>query len=136
MTKKNESSDLDVLFPNREIEIAGEMIKISPYKFKHLPKVMDMLEKISESTQGKITMQAMLIAALKKFSEESFEFIGWSLNKKKEWVEELNLKDATLILTTLWEVNRDFFVQEVLPLLEEVEEMQIFLQEEPTNTSD
>ena len=115
-------SELNQLFPaGKQICIRDENLTIKPFKFGELPKVFKAVETLS-STIGNLmsernTSPSTITALIADGGDGIFELMVIGSKKDKAWIEELEMDEGVELLTTIIEVNADFFIQKVLPTL-------------------
>ncbi|MBP8005346.1 MAG: hypothetical protein KAZ18_00360 [Acinetobacter sp.] len=121
-TKKSQNSaaqaaeDLNVIFPDSTIVIAGENIVVTEYPFiKWLELKVhcgDLLEAMSELlAQGdQLSTDDVLEFFENNFQEIEF-LIRESIQRDFEFLESLNDTDMQNLIFTWWRVNRHFFLR-------------------------
>lgn len=123
--------EIDVLFAEKEIEIAGETITIKPYSWSQSMKaikplsvlityVVQHIEEIDELLRGAEDDNALL-SKLKAFSvilkpeevealvDALTDLMRIALDKPRRYVENLMLDEAIDAGKAIYEVNEDFF---------------------------
>lgn len=118
------SDSLSKIFPAKEIIIAEMPFTLKPLTFGQLPKVMKLMEKLAgpvqkavrEGKQNDISTVIMLFA---EGGDGLIEVMAESIKAPKEFVENLDSDEGIKFLNTFLEVNKDFFIQRVLPLIQE-----------------
>lgn len=116
--------ELEVLFPQgKQITVKGETLNVTPFKLGELPKLFKIVEPIFGSIQELTNLgsnKALLFTSLMSKDGESFILLAsMGIRKPVEWVNDLDLDEAADVLLTVIEVNLSFFVQKVLPNLNE-----------------
>ncbi|XKM14237.1 hypothetical protein RCS94_03470 [Orbaceae bacterium ac157xtp] len=116
--QKEETNDLDILMPNREITIANEVITIREYSFK------DALTIGAEIDQ----FTALIVAAMNGTNKITIEqadaifinnielvnsLISVSINKPISFIESLDYEDGIQLLDWWWVVVSGFFMNAV-----------------------
>ena len=115
-------SDLEILLPShREIKIKDETIKIAPFKFAQFGLASKFIQAI-RSKVGDINGDVDLFNLMATCSEEVRGICVISTGKDSEWVADLELTEAITLVAAIIEVNKDFFIQKVRPLMREMME--------------
>ena len=126
-------TDLETLFPGREITVGSETLTLQPFTFGQLPKAAKLLQPISTSLSdtgvfsvGKVGGEVQfglasdwpmrIVDLLAAGGDGLIDFIAFAANKPREWVDKLGADDGVALTKALLEVNADFFVQRVLPM--------------------
>lgn len=126
-TQKSQSSaaqaaeDLNVIFPDSTIVIAGENIVVTEYPFVKWLELKvhcgDLLEAMSELlTQSE---QLSTDDVLEFFENQFYEIeflIRESIQRDFEWLETLSDTEMQNLLFTWWRVNRHFFLRSAFRL--------------------
>lgn len=116
--KNEESNDLEVLIPNREITLAGEIITVREYSFKDALTIGNDIDQfvalIVNEMNGtnKITIEqadAIIMNNLKLV----YSLISTSIQKSITWIEALSYEDGLQVLDWWWVVNSGFFMNAV-----------------------
>ena len=130
-----ENGDLQVLLPNREITLNGEVVEIKPFAFGKIPKVIKqashLIQVVMSLPEGLITEDGdinledpattiVLASMLEHGGGAIFEILALAANKPMSWVEELQPDEGILLLVKVWEVNKDFFTRRLGPLLQQL----------------
>ncbi len=127
-------TDLETLFPGREISAGGEKLTLQPFTFGQLPKAAKLLQPISTSMSdtgvfsvnnigGEVQFglapdwPVRIVDLLASGGDGLLDFIAFAANKPREWVDKLGADDGVALTKALMEVNADFFVRRVLPML-------------------
>lgn len=127
-------SDLDILFPGREISAGGEKLTLQPFTFGKLPKAAKLLQPIAsslsaagifgiEQAAGEVQFRLAsdwplkIVDMLAEGGEGLLSFIAFASGKELAWVESLPADDGVALTKAVMEINADFFVQRVLPML-------------------
>jgi hypothetical protein len=117
-------SDLGTIFPDVELELSsGELIKVRPFKFGQLPKVLNLSKDIFAQVQAlfianaQIEDAALIAEVLSSGGEKFIELLCVSINKPRAFFDELDAADGIRLATAVLEVNVSFFAQRLLPEL-------------------
>lgn len=130
---------MDVLVPESEITVNGEVIVIRPFPFAKLPKVISLLSRLgvgifelfknTDATGNPIVNDA-LVEKAGTIVEEHFsdvgELMGIYCNKPIEYFtnEEsgLNVEDGISLLLAIIERNHSFFTKRLAPILSQLQD--------------
>jgi hypothetical protein len=123
-------SDLDKLFPGREVTVGGQTIALRPFYFGELPKAVRLLRPVTEAVRGagiaSFDGQTFGLAAdwpllLPKLMDEGGEalldFVAFASHQPREWFDTLAADEGIALTKAVFEVNGDFFVQKIAPLM-------------------
>lgn len=112
--------EIAILFPEKELTIAGQKITIKPFSFGQTFYVADKLQPVfdifvseGETDQDKIK-QAIIIAG-----ESIVDVLSMALQLSPETVKQFDNKTAVKAIMEVVKINKDFFVEEVTPALRE-----------------
>lgn len=114
------ADDLQILQPDRQIEIAGETVTVREYRFVEglelLARAQDFLRELYGLFRtGEVSPSVDDIGALLgRYSEITVDMIAQATGKPKEWVRSLRPADGDLLMVTWWTVNSGFFIQRVM----------------------
>jgi len=143
--KKNE---LEILFPNNKIKLAGEELPLLPFCFGDWVAVIEkssglielVLDALAEYGEGVLDVKAengqlklnpkTIMFAMKVLShggEAIYEILAIAIRKPVVWVKALEGMDGFTLLIGAWLTNKDFFTSQVVPtfqknLMQEIEE--------------
>jgi hypothetical protein len=107
------SEDLKALFPGQEVDAGGETIKVSPFPFGQLPKVAACFAKIKDVIEG-----GDLIEIASAGGEDLLALLCLAVSKPRAWFDTLPSDEGLNLMATVIQVNRDFFVQRMSPVLQ------------------
>ena len=116
--QKEETNDLDILMPNREITIANEVITIREYSFKDALTIGAEIDQFTGlivaamNGTNKITIEqadAIFINNLELVNS----LISVSINKPISFIESLGYEDGIQLLDWWWVVVSGFFMNAV-----------------------
>ena len=118
-------SEMQTLFPGKELTLStGEKITIKPFTFGQLPKALKLSQKIGQAlanayNEGKLTDSKVAVTSalevLADGGEDIIELVGLATGKKREWFDTVPGEDTIDILNAFVEVNKDFFIQKIMP---------------------
>lgn len=121
------AGDLDVLDPAPVVVNAGgERLEIRPLTVGALPAlvrtarpvidaVLELTELPGEDDAGGLI--ELLMDLIENHGAQVFEAAALCTGRDVAWVQSLDLGEFTELATTVFEVNRDFFVRRLAPLL-------------------
>lgn len=114
----SDTSELNVaLATGVEVNVKGEAIKIAPLKLGQLPVIFEKMKTVTAILMNNELTPEALTEMLSSGSTEVFDLMSLVLKKDREWIDDLDLDDGVALLTAILEVNLDFFVRKVLPLI-------------------
>ena len=117
MAKTVQEQELQMLFPEKEIMLAGKEFTIRPFSFIETMVVAKKLKSVLHLFGGDITPESLAV-----IYENSFEGIVdvialvYSIDRKA--VENFDMKNAVAAINGIIEVNQSFFADTVEPELE------------------
>ncbi len=125
-------SDLDVLFPDRDLAVGGKSLMLKPLSFGQLPRAAKLLQPIAkavnaaglfalDAASGAIRMVGdwpmRLIDVTAESGDAVMAFLALATGEDPAWISALNTDDGVLLVRSVLEMNADFFVQRVLPVI-------------------
>lgn len=127
-------TDLETLFPGRAISAGGETFTLTPFKFGQLPTATRLLKPVAGalSAGGVFSIQSVggetqfllasdwplkVVGLVADGGEDVLKFVAFAAGKPIEWVNGLDADEGIALAKAVLEVNADFFVHRVLPLL-------------------
>ena len=113
-------SDIQTIFPGKDIQISGETVTVKPFTFGQLPKVMKLMNKLNvQMIDGKVDT-TMLLGQLAEGSEDLIDLISSSSGLSPKTINLLQPDEGIELLAAFLEVNGDFFIQRVLPQIQKL----------------
>ena len=125
-----ETDDMAALFPGRDITIAGETMRISPFFFGQLPRAVQLLRPLAETMRTAEIMsfdggQVQLASdwplkvpqIVGDVGEALLDLLAFITGKPRVWFDTLAADDGVKLTRACFEVNGDFFVKRIAPLL-------------------
>lgn len=120
MSKKTEASEIDVLYPERVLTLAGEEITVRELAFAQTlrleaamaPMIQAFIDLPVDDDGERVTAQLWIL-----FGEHAQAWIGFmatACGKPREWVEQLSDADGRALTMTVWGVNAAFFTRRVI----------------------
>ena len=108
--------ELEFLFPEAEYEIAGHTFTLRPFTFAETRIVAKKLANVLHLFEGELTFDMMAVIYAEAY-DGIRDVVAMSLSIKPELVDKFDQKSAVAAIKAVVEVNKDFFVQEVQPLV-------------------
>jgi hypothetical protein len=99
-----------------DLTIADEVLAISPIRVGEIPKILSAIKPFSDQLMED---QIDWLGIVTQHGDSLLAAIAIAARKPQDWVEALSLDDAITLATALFEVNADFFVQRVVPTLQQ-----------------
>ncbi|EKF9276376.1 hypothetical protein O1B68_002117 [Vibrio cholerae] len=99
-----------------DLTIADEVLAISPIRVGEIPKILSAIKPFSDQLMAD---QIDWLWIVTQHGDSLLAAIAIAARKPQDWVEALSLDDAITLATALFEVNADFFVQRVVPTLQQ-----------------
>ncbi|MBI0114207.1 MULTISPECIES: DUF6631 family protein [unclassified Gilliamella] len=115
---KEESNDLEVLMPNREITLAGEIITVREYSFKDALTIGREIDQFAAlivnemNGSNKITIEQADMLIMNNL-ELVYSLISTSIQKPISFIEALSYENGLQLLDWWWVVNSGFFMNAV-----------------------
>ena len=110
-------SDLDKIIPQtNEVTVGGKTIEIKTMKVKQLSATIKAIQPFAaafKAGQGQVDMADIVM----NNTDNVVDLVHILTGESKEFIEELGIDELIIVFTRLVEVNLDFFIQKVLPLL-------------------
>lgn len=112
------AKELEILQPDREVDIAGEKIAVREYTWTEAiglgriaaPLIEDLNRLFSDAEP---TLDGLMVA-LEGHKQSLFELISKAIDRPVEWIEKLSDADGLLLLHVFWRVNSGFFVRRLV----------------------
>ena len=104
--------ELELLFPETTVEIAGHEFVLKPFSFVETRIVAQKLKSVLHLFAGEITPD-VLVEIYSTGFEGVRDVIAMSLGIKPQLVEKFDQQSALKAITYIIEVNKDFFSQQV-----------------------
>lgn len=100
----------------KDLTIADEVLAISPIRVGEIPKILSAIKPFSDQLMAD---QIDWLWIVTQHGDSLLAAIAIAARKPQDWVEALSLDDAITLATALFEVNADFFVQRVVPTMQQ-----------------
>lgn len=112
-----ETSDLDKIIPQPNIvTVGGKDIEVKTMKVKQLSATIKAIQPFAAAFKAqRDSFDAAEIVM--SHTDNVVELVVILTGESKEFVEDLGIDELVIVFTKLVEVNLDFFIQKVLPLL-------------------
>lgn len=110
------NDDLAAVIPEpKSLSIAGEDVTITQIKIGRLPHVLRAVQPLTHMLKqdGPFDLKAMFML----YADDCLTLLAALSGRERGWIDDLEIDDAIRLLAALLEINLDFFVQRVLPLL-------------------
>lgn len=114
--------ELEFLFPETTVEIAGHEFKLRPFSFVETKIVAEKLKNVLHLFAGEITFETLAEIYANSY-EGVRDVIAMCLNIKPTLVDKFDQKSALIAITHIIEVNKDFFSQNVEKEMKRLVEM-------------
>ena len=114
----NESDDLAVLTPDREIKLAGETVTVREYRFgeqlKHGALLAELTNALRPASMNDENIINHLLDILVDHAPQMLDAIAISIGQDRAWIEALSGVEGEALALTWWGVNGDFFVRRLM----------------------
>lgn len=112
------TSDLEILYPDQPVKIAGRNITVREYRFveglRLQPLYADFINDIFERVKGGEQPEMHhVIELLGRYESQLIELIAASADVSVEWIAELSDDDGMHLMYVWWTVNVAFFMRRV-----------------------
>lgn len=125
------NDELDALFPARELTVNSETLTIAPFFFGQLPKAVKLMRPLAEALQstnvvsvdaeGGVSLASdwplKIPAIVADGGDALLDLLAFVVKKPRDWFDTLGVDDGVTLTRAAFEVNRDFFVKKIVPLL-------------------
>jgi hypothetical protein len=98
------------------VEIAGETLSIAPLKVGELPTFIRAIRPFAQH----LTQDVDWLALFGERGEDLVSALAVAIRKPREWVAARELDEAIRLSEAVFEVNADFFIQRLAPVLARV----------------
>lgn len=126
------SKEAEILFPKgQELTIDGKEITVSRMKLHQIIKATGLLSGVFDIVfqlfnDDEINPKAIFDLFVSD-GDNMLEFVSIAVGKDRKWTDNLEMDEAILVLIAILEVNMDFFVSTVMPMLNSrTESLQLF----------
>jgi hypothetical protein len=97
------------------IEIAGERIDLTPLKVGEVPAFARAVQPIAAS----LSASPDWLALMAEHGEAVIDAVSIASRRPREWVAGLDLDEAMRLTEAAFEVNADFFIRRLMPVVTE-----------------
>jgi len=104
--------ELELLFPETVVEIAGHDFTLKPFSFIETRIVAEKLKEVTHLFVGNVTPDTIM-EIYSKGGEGVRDVIAIALNLKPQLVDKFDPQSTIKAITHIIEVNKDFFLQSV-----------------------
>ncbi|OOF65127.1 DUF6631 family protein [Rodentibacter sp. Ppn85] len=121
-------SELDILYPNRDITVGGETVTVKEYTLlqqmqhhaKFTPFVAGLRAILGDGSPDDIKFE-QIMQALSDNYHDIIELVAISTGKTPAFIANLEAKEGEDLILLWWAVNSDFFTRKaVQPLIEKL----------------
>ena len=113
------STDLQAFVPEvKKLDIRGRAVEVGPLTVRQIPVMIKAFSVFSGKAATDSGVQKddwMTLFA--EHTDKIVEAIAVAIRQPQDWVYELHPDEAIILCEAIWEVNQDFFVNRVLPVL-------------------
>lgn len=100
-----------------EVRAGGELFEITPFKFGQIPKVMRIMGEAFASLQSE---EVPLEELLESAGDQVMDLVALATGKDRDWVAGLLPDEGLRLVTAVLEVNGDFFMRRLGPVLDDL----------------
>lgn len=115
------TSQLATIFPIGEhLVLQDTDVHIKPFKFGEMAKVFKLLAPLGEamsSSHAALGPMGLVTALFGHEGDEIFHLCALVAKQPLDWVHNLDMDEAVDLMTAIVEVNHDFFIRKVVPML-------------------
>ena len=109
--------ELLVLFPEREIMVAGESLTIRPFTARQWPKVLGIFQKLQPMLSAGDGDTVDVLGIFAAGADDLYAALGIAAHKPLEWFDEVPMDDAIKLFSLVLEINQSFFAARIAPML-------------------
>jgi len=130
-------SDLETLFPGRDVAVGGETIRVSPLYFGQYPRALQLMRPLFDAVKGAGIFSVVKNGTQVKFEiaadwplrlpeliadggEALVEFVAFCIGKPRPWFNTLPGDDGFELTKAVFEENASFFAKRIRPKLEQM----------------
>jgi len=116
-------NELEILYPEgKEVLLQGQSFVVKPFTFGQMPKVIKVLKLAGAQVeqlklQGKSASATTALTIIAECGEELIKLMAEILKVEESFIAEISQEEAIQLLKTFFEVNSDFFLKRVMPLI-------------------
>lgn len=112
-----EVDDLQVLFPDRELTVAGETLTIRPFTARQWPKVLGIFQKLQPMLFAGEDQTVDVLAIFAAGADDLYSALAIAAHKSLEWFDDVPMDDAIRLFSLVLEINQSFFAERIAPIL-------------------
>ena len=113
----NATHELGVLFPDRELTLAGETVVVREFRFGESLRLSHLIKPITDAliqaAEADTFDGEAFMACLHVHRDGLLELLSQATGKPREWIEALSHRDGEELVMAFWEVHQDFFLERV-----------------------
>ncbi|KEH07070.1 hypothetical protein GY14_30165 [Delftia tsuruhatensis] len=112
-------SDMEVLHPERELQLAGEAVVVREYGnvewLRLLPRAEPLVATIAQALQAdESPTYEQALRTIAEHVDGLLPLIAQAVDREPAWVDTLAPAEVEMLLMTWWGVNAHFFVQRAI----------------------
>ena len=116
-------NDLTILFPDKKLTLAAGEVTVRPFKFVDCFKAAAIISKYwVKFGESESDIRALIPEMMLSGGEDVFALMLLSIDRDQAFLTSLSSTDGVYLLKEVIEVNADFFIQKLLPLIQEMAE--------------
>lgn len=112
------TNDLDVLFPDETLTIAGESVEVREFRYLQGLQVLPQARPILSGLSTLLDEQALDPMAIEMLVAEHQDawcgLMSVSTGKPVEWIQALSDRDGMTLAMAFWRVNSSFFMRRLV----------------------
>lgn len=124
LIEKSSTDDLAILQPEEKfVEVNGTNIYVKPFTFgkllkalKHLSAIFGTLEKLQHAET--LSLEQAFLDLIGSHEDDVLNLISFSTGQSLDFFEDLDAVKGLDLAVLTYEVNQDFFVQHLVPKLQ------------------
>ncbi len=122
-------NEAQVLAPGRDVQVGDETVRVEPIRglrrtIEAAGRISPLLKALNRSgalmpKEDATALDAAIawVDVLAAGGDDALRFLAFALGKPLEWIEEREIDEVVKLGRAVFEENRDFFGQRVLPLI-------------------
>jgi len=114
------NQDLEILHPERELEIAGETVLVREFGFIEAARLSALAKPVIDDLSGLMTDPeaeiglGVLDDILTRHTDIMVRLLARAVDRDPAWIESLSDADGQRLMLTFWEVNSGFFMRRLV----------------------
>ncbi len=112
------SDEVEILFPDGCVSIAGEEVSVKEFRFTAGLKaarigrpIIEALEVMVSESPGDDELLAMSSALFEDYADPFIQLMSMATGKPLAWFDDLDDDEGNMLLHAFWGVNRHFFLK-------------------------